>query len=220
MALNQVGNRLVFENAKAFAASQGYNVSQAVCTQSYVRSEVALSTSSTNYHIPVLANDNQNGNSYNTEFRLALQDVMVVSAIGLYVCKPSSATATNFQLFTNPNATVFSTGASQLFTLYNSFLTVSVNNQQVIPNLDTFRFYNVPQTQQGVGITAQTVFPIDQTDGSESGLAAIEPNFLLNGASNIQASIVLPAAISTIDTNSRIVVLWKGIKLQNITSVR
>lgn len=220
MALNQVGNRLVFENAKAFAASQGYNVSQAVCTQSYVRSEVLLSTSSTNYHIPVLANDNQNGNSFNTEFRLALQDVMVVSAIGLYVCKPSSSTATNFQLFTNPNATVFTSGASQLFTLYNSFLTVSVNNQQVIPNLDTFRFYNVPQTQQGVGITAQTVFPIDQTDGSESGLAAIEPNFLLNGASNIQASIVLPAAISTIDTNSRIVVLWKGIKLQNITSVR
>lgn len=220
MALNQVGNRLVFENAKAFAASQGYNVSQAVCTQSYVRSEVALSTSSTNYHIPVLANDNQNGNSYNTEFRLALQDVMVVSAIGLYVCKPSSSTATNFQLFTNPNATVFSTGATQLFTLYNSFLTVSVNNQQVIPNLDTLRFYNVPQTQQGVGITAQTVFPIDQMDGSESGLAAIEPNFLLNGASNIQASIVLPAAISTVDTNSRIVVLWKGIKLQNITSVR
>jgi len=220
MALNQVGNRLVFENAKAFAASQGYNVSQAVCTQSYVRSEVALSTTSTNYHIPVLANDSANGNAFNTEYRLALQDVMVVSAIGLYVCKPSSSTATNFALFTNPNATTFATGAAQLYTLWNSFLTVSVNNQQVIPNLDTFRFYNAPQTQNGVGITAQTVFPIDQMDGSESGLAAIEPNFLLNGASNIQASIVLPSAITTVDSNSRIVVLWKGIKLQNITSVR
>ena len=220
MSLNQVGNRLVFENAKAFAASQGYNVSQAVCTQSFVRSEVALSTTQTNYHIPVLANDSANGNSFNTEFRLALQDIMVVSAIGLYVCKPSSGTATNFALFTNPNATVFSSGASQLYTLWNSYLSVSVNNQQVIPNLDCLRFYNVPQTQQGVGITAQTVFPIDQMDGSESGLAAIEPNFLLNGASNIQASIVLPSAITTVDTNARIVVLWKGIKLQNTTSIR
>jgi hypothetical protein len=220
MALNQVGNRLVFENAKAFAASQGYNVSQAVCTQSYVRSEVALSTTVTNYHIPVLSNDTVNGASFNTEYRLALQDIMVVSAIGLYVCKPSSATATNFALFTNPNATVFATGASQLYTLWNSYLNVAVNNQQVIPNMDTFRFYSVPQTQQGVGITAQTVFPIDQMDGSESGLAAIEPNFLLNGASNIQANITLPAAISTIDTNSRIVVMWKGIKLQNVTAVR
>jgi len=210
----------VFENAKAFAASQGYNVSQAVCTQSYVRSEVALSTTVTNYHIPVLSNDTVNGASFNTEYRLALQDIMVVSAIGLYVCKPSSATATNFALFTNPNATVFATGASQLYTLWNSYLNVAVNNQQVIPNMDTFRFYSVPQTQQGVGITAQTVFPIDQMDGSESGLAAIEPNFLLNGASNIQANITLPAAISTIDTNSRIVVMWKGIKLQNVTAVR
>lgn len=220
MSLNQVGHRLVFENAKAFAASQGYNVSQAVCTQSYVRSEVALSTTVTNYHIPVLSNDTVNGASFNTEYRLALQDIMVVSAIGLYVCKPSSATATNFPLFTNPNATVFATGASQLYTLWNSYLNVAVNNQQVIPNMDTFRFYSVPQTQQGVGITAQTVFPIDQMDGSESGLAAIEPNFLLNGASNIQANITLPAAISTIDTNSRIVVMWKGIKLQNVTAVR
>jgi len=220
MSLNQVGNRLVFENAKAFAASQGYNVSQAVCTQSYVRSEVALSTTVTNYHIPVLSNDTQNGAAYNTEYRLALQDIMVVSAIGLYVCKPSSATATNFALFTNPNATVFSSGASQLYTLWNSFLNVAVNNQQVIPNMDTFRFYSVPQTQQGVGVTAQTVFPIDQMDGSESGLAAIEPNFLLNGASNIQANITLPAAISTVDTNARIVVMWKGIKLQNVTAVR
>jgi hypothetical protein len=218
--LNQVGNRLVFENAKAFAASQGYNVSQAVCTQSFVRSEVALSTTVTNYHIPVLANDSVNGNAFNTEYRLALQDIMVVSSIGIYVAKPSSATATNFALFSNPNQSVFTTSYSQLYTLWNSYLNVAVNNQQVIPNLDLFRFYSVPQTQQGVGVTAQTVFPIDQMDGSESGKVAIEPNFLLNGAANIQANITLPSAISTVDTYSRIVVLWSGIKLQNVTSIR
>ena len=46
---SQIGSRLVFENAKNFIQSQGFDVSQAVLTQSYVRSEVALSTSVTNY---------------------------------------------------------------------------------------------------------------------------------------------------------------------------
>lgn len=219
---NQVGSRLVFENAKNFAASQGYNVSSAVCTQSFVRSEVALSTTVTNYHIPVLSNDTANGAAFNTEYRLQLQDIMVVSEIGIFVAAPGSSTATNFALYSNPNATVFSTAnaASQLLTLWNSYLNVTVNNQQVIPNWDVFRHYSVPQTQNGVGITAQTVFPIDQMDGSTSGFYPCEPNFLLNGAANIQANITLPSALSVIQASSRIVVLWRGIKLQNVTSVR
>ena len=217
---SQIGARLVFENAKKFAAEQGYNVSQAICTQSFVRSEVALSTSNTNYRIPVLANDNAAGNPFNTEFRLQLQDVMVVNEIGIFAAAPASATAATFLLYTNPNATVFAANAGPLTTMWNSYLNVSVNNQVVIPNWDVYRHYFVPFTQTGVGITAQTVFGVDSNDGAQNGFYPTEPNFILNGAANIQAFITLPAAMSSVTANSRIVVIWRGIKLQNVTSVR
>ena len=222
--LNQVGNRLVFENAKNFVASQGFDVSHAVLTQGYLRSEVAMSTSNANYHIPVLSNDSVNGSAFATEQRLALQDVFVVSSIGIFVAAPSSSTATAFALLSYPNATTFSTSgdAAALYNLYNASLNITVNNQQILPTWDVFRHYFVPQTQNGVGVTAETVFPIDQIDASENGFAATEPNILLNGASNIQANLTLPGAISTLQasTSPRIVVIWRGIKCQNITSVR
>lgn len=216
----QIGARVVFENATAFAAAQGYDVSQAVCTQSFVRSEVALSTTNTNYRIPVLSNDNAAGTPFNTEYRLALQDVIVVNEIGIFLAAPSSSTDATYLLYTNANAGVFSTSAGPASTLYNSYFNVTVNNQVVIPNWDIARHYFVPFSQNAVGVTAQTVFPKDSTDLSQNGFYPTEPNFILNGAANIQAFITLPAAMSSVVSNSRIVVIWRGIKLQNVTSVR
>lgn len=216
----QIGSRVVFENAKAFAAAQGYDVSQAVCTQSYVRSEVAMSTTQANYRIPVLANDNAAGTPFSTEFRLALQDVMVINEVGIFLASPSSSTDATYLLYSNANAGVFTTSAAPASTLYNSYFNVAVNNQVVIPNWDVFRHYFVPFSQNAVGVTAQTVFPKDSIDGSASGFYPTEPNFILNGAANIQAFITLPAAMSTVVSNSRIVVIWRGIKLQNVTSIR
>lgn len=216
----QIGARLVFENAKKFAAEQGYNVSQAVCTQSFVRSEVAMSTTQANYRIPVLANDTQ-ATVFNTESRLALQDVMVINEIGIFLAAPSSATDATFLLYSNANAAVFSTSAGPASTLWNSQFNVSVNNQVVIPNWDVYRHYYVPFAQNGVlPFTGATVLPKDSQDGSASGFYPTEPNFILNGAANIQAFITLPAAMSSVVANSRIVVIWRGIKLQNVTSVR
>lgn len=222
--LNQVGSRLVFENAKNFVASQGFDVSHAVLTQGYLRSEVAMSTSSASYHVPVLVNDSTNGSPFATEQRLALQDIFVVSAIGIFVAAPASSSTTAFPLLSYPNNTTFSTSgaATALYNLYNGYLNIQVNNQNILPTWDIFRHYFVPQTQNGVGVTAESVFPIDQIDASENGFGAAEPNILLNGASNIQANITLPGAISTLQASTapRIVVIWRGIKCQNVTSVR
>jgi hypothetical protein len=221
MAQNQVGMRLVFENARKFVASQGYDVSQAVLTQSYVRSEVAASTSLANYRLPIVVNDTTNSiSAFNTEKRVQLQDIHVVYEMGLFIAKPSSSTDTTFKLYTNPNATAFPTGASSLQTLYNGFLNMQVNNQNILPAIDTFRFYNVPQTQNGVGVTAQTVFPADQENGSTDGFYAVEPNLLLNGAANIVFNLTLPAAFATLDANTRIVAIFRTILAQNVTSVK
>lgn len=221
---SQIGSRLVFENAKSFIQSQGYDVSQAVLTQSYVRSEVALSTGVTNYRLPIVINDSTNGaTAFSTERRVQLQDVHVVSELYIGICSPSSSTDAAFPLLTYPSiaTNAFSSAqADALNTLYNGFLTIQVNNQNILPSWDIARHYFVPQTQGGVGITAQTVLPIDQVDFSQNGFTPVEPNLLLNGAANIVASIVLPAAISTIKADSRIVAIFRTILAQNVTSVK
>jgi hypothetical protein len=220
MANNQVGQRLVYENAKSFIQSQGFDASNAVLTQSYVRSEIALSTTVANYHVPVLINDTVNGAAFNTERRIQLQDIHVVSEIGLFVALPSSSTDPSFILHSYPNSAVFTTGYAKMGALYNGYLNIQVNNQNILPAWDLWRHYSVPQTQNAVGVTAQTVFPIDQVDGSVTGFFPCEPNVLLNGAANIQANLTLAGAVSTVDANSRIVVIFRTILAQNVTSVK
>ncbi len=220
---NQIGSRLVFENAKSFIESQNYDVSQAVLTQSYVRSEVAIAANVTNYRLPIVINDGTSGaNAFSTERRVQLQDVHVASSIFIGLAAPSSSTDAAFPVCSYPSLSAgFSAAqADALFTLYNSSLQITVNNQQILPNWDVLRHYYVPQTQGGVGITAQTVFPIDQFDGGDNGFYPVEPNILLNGAANIVCNLVLPAAISTVKADSRFVVIFRTILAQNVTSVR
>ena len=217
---SQIGARLVFDNAKALVQNAGFSVGQAVLSQSYIRSEVALSATTTSYHIPVLVNDTQtSASAFNTENRLQLQDAFVVSSIGIFVAAPASATDTEFKLLSYNNAVVFAGAgeASALLSLYNGNLSWVVNNRQIIPSWDIYRHYWVPQTQedtQGGGNTG-----IDQFD-SEAGYYPMEPNAVLVGSKNNQISINLPSAIATVKANSRLVVVFKGILAQNVTPVR
>ena len=137
----QHGARLVFDNAKALVSNAGFNVNQAVLSQSYLRSEMAMSTSTTSYHVPVLVNDTQNGNAFLTENRLNLQDAFVVSQIGIFVAAPAASTTTAFPYYTYPNAQIFSTsGASAaLYNLYNGQMNITVNNRQIVPAWDIYR---------------------------------------------------------------------------------
>ena len=221
--INSISARLTFENARSFVQSQGYDVSQAVLTQSYVRSEVAISSSVTNYRLPIVITDTTNGAAFNTEKRVQLQDVAVVSSLFIGLAVPSSSTDTAFPVLSYPSTATnqFSSAqADAALTLYNGFFTMQVNNQNIVPAWDILRHYYVPQTQGGVGITAQTVFPIDQFDGGDNGFYPVEPNLLLNGGANIVANIVLPAAISSVASNSRIVAIFRTILCQNVTSVK
>ena len=77
----QMGNRLVFENAKTLIQQLGYDASHAVLTPSFLRSEVLLTTTAASYHVPVLVNDNVNGTPTVREQRLALQDLFIVSSV-------------------------------------------------------------------------------------------------------------------------------------------
>ena len=215
----QHGQRLIFDNAKALVNNAGFSAGQAVLSQSYIRSEVAMSTSTTSYQIPILVNSATN--SFPTNNLLNLQDAFVISQIGIFTAIPASSTTTAFPLYTYPNALAYTTAgaATALYNLYNGKLSVVVNNRQIVPSYDINRHLYVPQTQQGAASTASV---IDQNDSTEFGYFPIEPNIVLVGSKNNVITLELPGAISTLQAGvaPRIVVVMRGILCQNVTPVR
>ena len=220
----QMGNRLVFENAKTLIQELGYDASHAVLTPSFLRSEVLLTTSAASYHVPVLVNDSTNGVPTIREQRLALQDLFIVSSIQFLLTSGSSTTG-SAKNYTYPNLTAFPTGAAQLYNFYNGYFNIQVNNQNVLPKWSILQHLDVPQQQQNTNfnvasVTSPSQFALDQASFDEYALQVCEPNIVLNGASNIQASFVLPAAPSAIDSNTYVATMWYGILAQNCTSVK
>jgi hypothetical protein len=215
--------RLVFDNAKNLINNAGISVGQAVLSQSYIRSEVAMSTSTTSYQIPILVNSTGANTNFATNNLLQLQDAFVVASIGIFVAAPAASTTTAFPLFTYPNAVTFSTAgaATALYNLYNGRMSVTVNNRQICPAIDLQRYLYVPQFQQGSSSSA-TNGGIDQNDATEYGYYPVEPNIVLVGSKNNVVTLELPGAISTLQASTapRIVVIMRGILAQNSTSVR
>jgi hypothetical protein len=215
--------RLVFDNAKNLINNAGISVGQAVLSQSYIRSEVAMSTSTTSYQIPILVNSTGANTNFATNNLLQLQDAFVVASIGIFVAAPASSTTTAFPLFTYPNAVTFSTAgaATALYNLYGGRMAITVNNRQICPAIDLQRYLYVPQFQQGSSSSA-TNGGIDQNDATEYGYYPVEPNIVLVGSKNNVVTLELPGAISTLQASTapRIVVIMRGILAQNSTSVR
>ena len=220
----QMGQRLVFENAKTLIQQLGYDASHAVLTPSFLRSEFLLTTTAASYHVPVLINDNQNGTPTVREQRLALQDLFIVSSIQVLLTSGSSTTG-SAKNYTYPNLTAFPTGAAQLYNLYNGYLNIQVNNQNVLPKWSMLQHLDIPQTQQNTNFNAATAtapaqYSLDQSNFDTYAMQVCEPNLVLNGASNINASVILPAAPSAVDANTYVATLWYGILAQNCTSVK
>lgn len=215
MGATTAGARLSFERAAQAVAAAGFSMNRAVLSQSYIRSEVILSTTATRYRFPLLVNDNFSTVT-NTSNLLNLQDAFYVSHVALFFAKPSSATDTTFQLCTYPNSIIFSgvNTASSLYTWYNGYLTLTVNNRVIWPDLDIYRFYDVPQTQD-----ASVAAVIDQQKGSDSALYPIEPGVVLVGSKQNVLEAILPASLAAIETNSRAVLYLAGHLAQNVTPV-
>lgn len=223
--MDTLGSRMAYDKAKEAINNAGFSAGQAVLSQGYIRTEVALSTTKTSYQFPILVNDNINGSSFNTSNLLNLQDAFYVSSIGLFFAKPSSGTDTTFQLVSYPNASIFSTSAATsaaLFTWYNSSLQLVVNNRQIIPSYDLYRHYSVPQTQTAtaVGYSTSTNNTKDQQSGADSGFYPVEPGWVLVGSKNNTLTVNLPQAMSAVETNSRAIIIFRGHLAQNVTPVR
>lgn len=233
---NNISARLSFDKARDILANAmldkfGNNFDTArrwaegrKLAQGEVRCEVQLTATSTNFIFGVTTADVNSSNTlFNTEQRLNQQDSLIVSDYGIFVRKPASATSTIDRLYTNANPQVFSTGNVSTAlngTFYaNGFFRLKVNNDIIIPNRGLFNHLYIPQTQDGVIITAQTVAPLDQVRGAEDGYVVTEPNIVLVGSKKYVPEIVLPANLAAVETFQRAVLIFRGILAQNSTVI-
>lgn len=202
------------------------NLDRAVIVQNTLRSEILLNATSTSFQVPVLQNSQFTGtNTTNTSNLLSLQDIQVVTDIGVFVAKPSSSTDGSFQIFPYAPKDVFSTSttAAALIGMYSNGSLKFVNNQQVIaPFWDLQKHYTVPQQQPATneGYTSSGVNYISSIDGSTDGFYPCQPMWVFNGAGNVQVSLNLPTNLSAVETNSRIIIMWKGFLLQNASQIK
>lgn len=222
--MNQGGQRLVYANAKNTLLRNGINPGRAVLSQSYLRTEAVLTTTQTQYNLNVLVNDTLQP-AFATAQLLNLQDSFIVSSIFIGVAKAATTATseTNVPLYSYNDPSAFSTAgaAAALVTLYGGAMNLTVNQRVIVPTWDIYRHYHAPimqtaQTPTGAG-TVTNSFSYDK-----DGFYPVEPNIVLVGSKKNQLQITLPSAISTLQAapaSTRLVVIFRGLLAQNITSV-
>lgn len=211
--------RLVYENGKQALRKAFTDVPQIaeICklTQSTLRLEQPITAGNTLYTFPVLVNEKLFSV---TETRLLQQDSAIVYSIGLFVAKAATSNTGAYPLHTYPNTIEFATAgaADAMQAIYNGTLSIAVNNDILIPKWDVFKHLNVPETQE----TAAANSPQDEIRGSFDGFYPVEPNIVLIGSKNNVIQLTLPeGGVSTIEPNSRLVLILRTINAQNSTVV-
>jgi len=164
MGVTTVGQRIVFENAKTTLKNNGIEPNTAILTQSYLRLEQPVTTTATNIVFPILVNQTfgSSNTTFITERRLQLQDSFVVSDLALFLFFPSAVGATTSHLYSYPSFFITAASYAQYQQIYHGYLTLSVNNQVIVPFWDVQRSYKVNQTQNLAAIAAAS--PDDQLD--------------------------------------------------------
>jgi hypothetical protein len=97
---------------------------------------------------------------------------------------------------------------------------LTVNQRTIITAWDISRHYFVPQTQALINPTAFSPYnAIDQIDLSENGFYPAEPNIVMVGSKKNILQVQLNTGLSSIQANSRLVCVFRGILAQNVTPV-
>lgn len=220
--MNNFDARMVYENSvqallKAFPPKPGQqNVLEvAKLTQGSLRFEQLLAAGQTQYQFNIL--DNQNIVS-NMEDRLLLQDSFIVSQMKIATGAPASSTDNTFLPDSYPSPTKYGANAIPLNAFWNANLQIAVNNDIILPKWDVYRHYNAPETQQTAALGAGS--PQDQDRGAFDGWYPVEPNVVLIGSKNTTFNIIFKGAgLTSVQANSRGIIMVRGVLAQNSTVV-
>lgn len=216
--------RLRNQNGQLMFPTQA-DIDRQTIVQHTLRSEVKLNTSSTQFIIPITVNNNLSGITFPTENRLSLNDIFVCVDFNISVAKPSSDTDCDYRLFNYGAPLVFTTAnvAAAINSMYNKGYITWVNKQAVVaPHWDILKHWVVPSTQAQThpSYAANTEAFIDEYNGAISGYYPTSPNWIFNGAGNIQMQLNLPSNLAAVETYQRLVVQYRGFLLQSSSQVQ
>ena len=216
--MNQISQRLVFQNGKNAIKRAGLNPAAAVLSQSYLRFEVPMSLTSTTYTFDTLVNENANNFNTATSFKLNLQDAFVTSSIGLFWADTTSLTNANYNIFSFDDRLAWTENA---WGLYNSNLQLTVNQRTILTGWDTTRHYYAPQYQNGSVAVAQQATSVNELNMADDGFYPVEPNVVMVGSKKNILQLVLPQSLQSLPTSGagRIICIFRGLLAQNVTPV-
>jgi hypothetical protein len=129
--MSTTGLRLVYANAKNTLMRHNINPAKAVLSQSYLRFEAPLTTTTTQYNLDVLVNDNLNPNNV-TQNKLNLQDAFIASQIGIFIGIPAtnSVAEGRVKLYSYPDRTEFTAAiaTNALFWIFKPYSKPACNS--------------------------------------------------------------------------------------------
>jgi hypothetical protein len=167
----------------------------------------------------------QGGTVTNTEQRLSLNDGFSIFEVGVFVAKPSSSTNTQFKLYSYPNGRVFDTAnvAASLDGFYNNgVLNISKDQVNYLENYPLYNHRYVPEVQDGLvfgltaALTSATNNAVDAFNGLSNGFAPLASYINITGRDTLTVNIQLPAGLQAVETNQRVVLVFRGYKAYNV----
>lgn len=175
-------------------------------SQSYLRSETALTTNST---IRFELQANKKSSPLVTERLLNLNDQFVITHFTVGLKKIASDTPTDAQqltarIYTWENSSIFSgTNAVNVAAIYNGNLNFTINRRQFVPQFPMRAFRRVPQTQTGtdVGYTSSGNDTVDSFDNGLLGFYPCEPT-ILDGRMTLDVVTELGSSIAFDDASN------------------
>ena len=104
----------------------------------------------------------------------------------------------------------------------NGYLKFTNNQQVVAPYWDLLKHYCASRTQPATNAdyTASAINYISSIDGSTDGFYPCQPMWVFNGAGNVQVTLNLPVNMAAVETNSRIIIMWRGYLLMNASQIK
>lgn len=221
--ISNIGARMDFENAqmaliRANPGVPNFDVNAYKITQSFLRLEATAVVGQTQYNFLPLINQ---APILGSEQRLNLQDSFVISQIGFFLGLAASSADTEFIPQSYPDPLLFPLGAADLRRVYNGgSVNITVNNNVLVPNWDLTRHYMVPETQSDIAAGAPPPSArLNQIDLATDGFYPMEPNIILVGAKNNQITVNLKEGLPAVDANTRLILILRGMLVQNSTVV-
>lgn len=123
--------------------------------------------------------------------------------------------------------------SNNLYSIYNGFMSVTIDREVIIDSYDCMRFLRVPDSPQQMAQAAAAIAPaaavigmsagstFDAWNSANYGFSETDPNFTLNGIGDNNLLIQLPASVNLSGTSSTnlLFLTLRGIRWQNASKL-